>query len=84
MIPEVGDVLMDFCHAHDFGEATNPIVASVPREELLSGRPVVFTIAGSGSASSAGDHPGTPIQWALTGSVTVQRVQEDGTPLPTP
>jgi hypothetical protein len=81
MIPEVGDIFIDYCGAHDFAEATNPVVASVASEELLSGRPVAFTFGGSGSESSAGNHPGTPIQWSLTGTATVQRVNEDGSPL---
>ena len=81
MIPEVGDIFIDYCGAHDFAEATNPVTASVAREELLSGRPVAFTFGGSGSESSAGNHPGTPIQWSLTGTATVQRVNEDGSAL---
>jgi hypothetical protein len=82
MIPEVGDIFNDYCGAHDFGAAAGPVAASVPRDEFLSGRPVVFTLGGSGAEPSAGNHPGIPVQWSLTGSVTVQRTQEDGSPLP--
>jgi hypothetical protein len=81
MIPEVGDVFVDYCGAHDFAAATAPAVASASHEELLSGRPVAFAFAASGAASSEGNHPGTPIQWSITGTATVQRVEADGSPL---
>jgi hypothetical protein len=81
MIPSVGDIFMDFCGAHDFAEATAPAVASASHEALLSGRPAAFTFGASGASSSGGNHPGTPIQWSITGTATVQRVEADGSPL---
>jgi len=54
--------------------------ASVPAADLLSGNPVTFTFSGSGTVPSFGDHSGLPITWMLSESVTVQRVQADGSP----
>lgn len=79
-IPEVGDVIEDKCGAHDYGEA-QPLSASVPADDLLSGNPVTFTFSGSGSVPSSGDHPGIPITWMLSESMTVQRVKADGSHL---
>ena len=79
-IPEVGDVIEDKCGAHDSGEA-QPLSASVPADDLLSGNPVTFTFSGSGSVPSSGDHPGIPITWMLSESMTVQRVKADGSHL---
>ena len=78
MVPSVGGhVSTDFCSANDNGEAQS-VSASVPAADLLS--PVAFTFSGSGSVPSFGDHPGLPIAWTLSESVTVQRVQADGSP----
>jgi hypothetical protein len=77
VIPSVGDVIMDECGAMDSGEPQE-VSASVPADDLLSGRPVTFKLSGSGTAPSSGDHPGIPITWRLSESITVQRVKADG------
>jgi hypothetical protein len=81
MLPSVGDVIADHCGANDFGSVTDPILATVSRDDLLSGRAVTFSFSGTGSTPSGGDHMGTPITWTLTTTLTVQRVQADGSPL---
>lgn len=49
---------------------------------MLSGHAVTLTFSGSGSApSTIGDHPGIPVAWTLSESVTIQRVQADGSHL---
>ena len=79
MVPSVGDISMDFCGANDSGEAQS-VSASVTAADLLSGNPVTFTFSGSGAVPSSGDHRGLPITWMLSQSVTVQRVQANGSP----
>lgn len=79
-VPSVGDVINDNCGASDSGEA-QALAVSVPADALLSGKPVTFTFSGSGTVPSQGDHPGTPITWMLSESLTVQRVEADGSPL---
>jgi hypothetical protein len=80
MIPEVGDVYEDKCGAHDSGDA-QPVGASVPADQLLSGNPVTFSFTGQGTVPSSGDHPGTPINWQFSETITVQRVNADGSHL---
>jgi hypothetical protein len=76
-IPEVGDVVEDKCGAHD-SAASQGFSASVPADQFLSGNPVTFTFSGSGSTPSEGDHPGIPITWMFSETITVQRVNADG------
>jgi hypothetical protein len=81
MIPYVGDVTSDICGANDSSDPVT-VSTSVSADDLLSGAPVTFTFTGSGSAlSTEGDHPGTLITWSLSESVTIQRVQANGSPL---
>jgi hypothetical protein len=76
-IPEVGDVIEDKCGAHDSADSQG-FSASIPADQFLSGNPVTFTFSGSGSTPSQGDHPGTPITWQFSETLTVQRVNADG------
>jgi hypothetical protein len=76
-IPEVGDVLDDKCGAHDSGESQG-FSASVPAADFMSGNPVTFGLSGQGTAASFGDHPGLPIAWTCSETITVQRVNADG------
>jgi hypothetical protein len=76
-IPEVGDVVEDKCGAHD-SAASQGFSASIPADQFLSGNPVTFTFSGSGSTPSEGDHPGIPITWMFSETITVQRVNADG------
>jgi hypothetical protein len=80
MIPSVGDVIVDECGAMDDADPQG-VSATVPADDLLSGGPVTFKLSGSGTAASTGDHPGTPITWSLSESITVQRVNSDGSHL---
>ncbi len=81
MIPSVGDVTSDICGANDSGDPQT-VTASVSADDLLSGNPVTFTFSGSGSApSTIGDHAGIPITWSVSESVTVERVQLNGSHL---
>jgi hypothetical protein len=77
MVPSVGDVIEDKCGANDSGDP-QAVGASVPAADLLSGNPVTFSFSGAGSTPSFGDHPGTPVNWSLSETLTVQRVQADG------
>jgi hypothetical protein len=77
MIPEVGDVFEDKCGAHDFAESQGS-TASVPAADIMSGAPVTFSFSGQGTAASEGDHPGIPISWKYSETLTVQRVNADG------
>jgi hypothetical protein len=77
MIPEVGDVFEDKCGAHDFGDSQG-FSASVPAADLLSGAPATFSFSGQGSVPSQGDHPGIPVSWMFSETLTVQRVNADG------
>src|SRR6185437_12238764 len=76
-IPEVGDVFEDKCGAHDSAESQG-FSASVPADQFMSGDPVTFGFSGQGTATSSGDHPGTPITWSFSETITVQRVNADG------
>jgi hypothetical protein len=76
-IPEVGDVFEDKCGAHDFGDSQGSS-ASVPAADLLSGAPATFSFSGQGSVPSQGDHPGIPVNWMFSETLTVQRVNADG------
>jgi hypothetical protein len=81
MIPYVGDVTSDICGANDSSDPVT-VSTSVSADDLLSGDPVTFTFTSSGSAlSTEGDHPGTVISWSLSESITIQRVQANGSPL---
>jgi hypothetical protein len=76
-IPEVGDVIEDKCGAHDSAESQG-FSASVPADRFMSGDPVTFGFSGQGTATSSGDHPGIPITWSFSETITVQRVNADG------
>jgi hypothetical protein len=76
-IPEVGDVIEDKCGAHDFGDSQG-MAASIPADQVMSGNPVSFSFTGQGSVPSQGDHPGIPINWQFSETLTVQRVNADG------
>jgi len=76
-IPEVGDVVEDKCGAHDSGDSQG-FSASVSAADLMSGNPVTFSFSGQGSVPSAGDHPGIPVNWMFSETLTVQRVNADG------
>jgi hypothetical protein len=76
-IPEVGDVFEDKCGAHD-SAASQGFSASIPADQFLSGNPVTFGFSGQGTAASGGDHPGIPITWSFSETITVQRVNADG------
>jgi hypothetical protein len=76
-IPEVGDVVEDKCGAHDSADSQG-FSASVSAADFLSGNPVTFVFSGGGTAASLGDHPGIPITWTFSETITVQRVNEDG------
>lgn len=77
MIPGVGDILEDKCGAQDSAESQG-FSASVPADQFLSGDPVTFGFSGQGTAASQGDHPGIPITWSFSETITVQRVNADG------
>jgi Peptidoglycan-synthase activator LpoB len=76
-IPGVGDVVEDKCGAHDFADSQG-FSASVPAADFLSGDPVTFGFSGQGTAPSQGDHPGITITWSFSETITVQRVNADG------
>ncbi len=78
MLPSVGDAVNDECGVSEFGDS-QVAGGSVPVADLLSGRPVTFTFSGSGTTPSS-LNPSVSIMWTLSESVTVQRVQADGTP----
>ena len=78
MLPSVGDAVNDECGVNEFGDS-QVAGGSVPVADLLSGHPVTFTFSGSGTTPSS-LHPSVSINWTLSESVTVQRVQADGTP----
>ncbi len=78
MLPSVGDAINLECGVSEFGDP-QPAGGSVPLADLLSGNPVTFTFSGSGTTPSS-IHPSVSISWMLSESVTVQRVQADGTP----
>src|SRR6185437_13912607 len=76
-IPSVGDILEDKCGASDSAESQG-FSASVPADQFMSGDPVTFGFSGQGTAASQGDHPGLPIAWSFSETITVQRVNADG------
>ena len=76
MLPSVGDAVNDECGVNEFGDS-QVAGGSVPVTDLLSGHPVTFTFSGSGTTPSS-LHPSVSITWTLSESVTVQRVQADG------
>jgi hypothetical protein len=78
MLPSVGDALDLECGVNEFGDLQSA-GGSVPLADLLSGNPVTFKFSGSGTTPSS-LHPSISISWMLSESVTVQRVQADGTP----
>ena len=79
MLPSVGDVINFECGVNEFGDS-QVAGGSVPVADLLSGHPVTFTFSGSGTTPSSSLHSSVSINWSLSESVTVQRVQADGTP----
>ncbi len=78
MLPSVGDAVNLECGVSEFGDPRSA-GGSVPLADLLSGNRVTFTFSGSGMTPSS-LHPSVSINWTLSESVTVQRVQADGTP----
>jgi hypothetical protein len=48
---------------------------------VMSGNPVTFSFTGQGSVPSQGDHPGIPINWQFSETLTIQRVNADGSHL---
>ena len=79
MLPSVGDVINFECGVYDFGDS-QVAGGTVPVADLLSGHPVTFAFVGSGTTPSLSLHSSVSINWSLSESVTVQRVQADGTP----
>jgi hypothetical protein len=77
MLPSVGDALNGECGAYEYGDP-QAAGGSVPVADLLSGKPVTFSFSGSGTIPSS--RASVSITWTLSESVTVQRVQADGSP----
>lgn len=77
-IASVGDVTAGICGAYTTGRDRNEITATVKREQVLSGKPFTFTLSSANTITSDAFSASPTIDYDWTKTVTMVRVNEDG------
>lgn len=80
-IASVGDVQFGFCGAYTTGTDTTDVTSTVPRDQVLSGQPFTFSFSRSATVTADPFADASPtISYAWSKTVTMVRVNEDGSP----